>query len=271
MLFEQTEKMFELATSTGPMKNRLVAVFFAFFGGVVGLHKMYLRGWSAGSPRLVFFFLAIFLRWPIVLVILTIIAILEGILLVTQDQETFDKKYNSGEPSPATSRRERHKERKQRRRRRKAPRPAAIFSGAGKFIKSGMKKFRNYDLKGALADFLQAEERDPRSATVHFNLACTYSMLEDPAKGFHHLSLAMTHGFRDEEKIKTHDALAFLRIQPEFPDFVANGYQPVTDQAALSPGDEGNLLDELRRLGELREKGNLSAEEFDERKRNLFG
>lgn len=260
--------MFELATSSVPMKNRFVAVFFAFFGGIVGLHKMYLRGWSAGSGRLVFFFLAIFLRWPIVLVILTIVAILEGVLMASMDQETFDKKYNSGTTEQPTARAE---QRQQRRRQRRVPRPAAIFSGAGKFIKSGMKKFRNYDLKGALADFLQAEERDPRSATVHFNLACTYSMLEDASKGFHHLSLAMTHGFHDEEKISSHDALAFLRIQPQFRAFVANGYQPVSEKQALDAGNEQNLLDELRKLSEEREEGKLTAEEFDFRKRNLFG
>ncbi|MCF8237972.1 MAG: SHOCT domain-containing protein [Saprospiraceae bacterium] len=254
------------------MKNRFVAVFFAFFGGVVGLHKMYLRGWNAGSGRLVFFFLAIFLRWPVVLVILTVIAILEGILMATMDQETFDQKYNSVETAaPRSTRAERHQKRAQRRSTRSAPRPAAIFSGAGKFIKNGMKKFRNYDLKGALADFLQAEERDPRSATVHFNLACTYSMMENAEKGFHHLSLAMTHGFRDEEKIQTHDSLAFLRIQPDFRAFVANGYKPLTEHQALESGGDGNLLEELRKLSEQREQGMLTSEEFDMRKRNLFG
>ena len=254
------------------MKNRFVAVFFAFFGGIVGLHKMYLRGWNAGSGRLVFFFLAIFLRWPLVLGILAVIAILEGILLATMEPETFDKKYNSGESVTTSRRQERAERRSSRRAHRRFPRPAAMFSGAGKFIKSGMKKFRNYDLKGALADFLQAEQRDPRSATIHFNLACTYSMLEDAAKGFHHLSLAFANGFRDEEKVRTHDSLAYLRIQPEFPEFVASGYRPVSDQKSLDSGEAGgNLLEELRRLGELREQGTLSAEEFDERKRNLFG
>lgn len=263
--------MFELASSTIPMKNRFVAVFFAFFGGLVGLHKMYLRGWSAGSGRLVFFFLALFLRWPIVLVILTVVAILEGVLMASMDQETFDRKYNSGIQENRTSRSEQRQQPRERRHQRRAPRPAAIFSGAGKFITSGMKKFRNYDLKGALADFLQAETRDPRSATVHFNLACTYSMLEDAGKGFHHLSLAMMHGFQDEEKISSHDALAFLRIQPEFRAFVANGYQPVSEHQALESGKEQNLLEELRRLSEQREEGKLTAEEFDSRKRNLFG
>lgn len=263
--------MFELATSSVPMKNRFVAVFFAFFGGIVGLHKMYLKGWSAGSGRLVFFFLALFLRWPVVLVILTVVAILEGILMASMDQETFDKKYNSGVPDATSSRSEQRQQRQEHRRHRRAPRPAAIFSGAGKFIKSGIKKFRNYDLKGALADFLQAEQRDPRSATVHFNLACTYSMLEDAAKGFHHLSLAMSNGFHDEEKVTSHDALAYLRIQPEFRAFVANGYQPVSEQQALNEGNEQNLLDQLRQLSEEREEGKLTAEEFDLRKRNLFG
>ena len=53
------------------------------------LYKMYLRGWNAGSGRLVFFFLLSSLRWPMVLGILAVIAILEGILLATMEPETF--------------------------------------------------------------------------------------------------------------------------------------------------------------------------------------
>lgn len=254
------------------MRNRIVAIFFAVFGGVVGMHKIYLNGWRTGRIRLILFILAIILRMPMVIGVLAIVAFAEAIRLATMDPGEFDRRYNTGTETGTDPGQVWQEARRERRRERRAPRPSAIFSGAGKWLKSGTKKFRNYDLKGALADFLQAEKRDPRSSAVQFNLACTYSMLEDAENGFRHLSLAVQNGLADKDRIMTTDSLAFLRIQPGFRDFAANGYRSDEVVKSLGSGQEsGNLLDELRRLGELREKGDLSAEEFHERKRNLFG
>ncbi len=251
------------------MKNRIVAVFFAFFGGVLGLHKMYLRGFSSGSYRMIFFFLAIFLRWPFVILVLFVVALVEGLLLATMHDEAFNTKYNKAKSSwydwsgktkenspPAPS-----KQTKQ---------PAAFFSGASKWLKSGSKKFKEYDMKGALADFLQAVALAPNNPSIHFNLACTYSILEDTTKGFYHLEQAVACGFKEREKIASHDSLAFLRIQPEFPDFVENNYRMVTSKA-LDVGKEDTLLEALRKLNEQRQAGEISELDFKSLKEKLMG
>lgn len=251
------------------MKNRIIAVFFAFFGGVLGLHKMYLRGFSAGSYRMIFFFLAILFRWPFVIMVLFIMAVIEGILLATMPEDKFNEKYNSLKSSWSEwSKQSKTSEtvnpsvpRKQH---------AAFFSGASKWVKSGSKKFKDYDMKGALADFLQAVALAPNNPTVHFNLACTYSILEDASKGFYHLEQAIASGFKEQEKIALHDSLAFLRIQPEFPDFVANGYRMV-EKKALHEGQEDNLLEALRKLNEQRQAGEISEMDFKSLKEKLMG
>jgi TM2 domain-containing membrane protein YozV len=258
--------MFELAAPAQAMKNRYIAVFFAFFGGILGLHRMYLRGFNAGGSRLVFFFLALFLRWPFVLVVLTVVSIIEGMLMATMSPEEFDIKYNKKARSASAPSRT------------SAPatpvsptrrRSAAWFSQAPKWIKSGTRKFRNYDMKGALEDFLEALAADPNNPSAHFNLACTYSILEDAERGFFHLEQAVACGFRESEKILTHDSLAFLRIQPAWPSFAAAGFRMVKP-ASLESGDDGNLLAALKRLQEQRLNGEITEADFQALKEKLL-
>ncbi|HHH50140.1 MAG TPA: SHOCT domain-containing protein [Saprospiraceae bacterium] len=96
--------------------------------------------------------------------------------------------------------------------------------------------------------------------------------MEQPHLSMVHLSKAVEHGFKDFDKIKTHDALAFVRIQDGFEDFVKNGYKLVKDSKTPDENTEetGDLLEQLQKLGELREKGLLTEEEFLEQKKKLL-
>ena len=106
---------------------------------------------------------------------------------------------------------------------------------------------------------------------VHFNLACSYSLLENADKAFFHLDKAVNLGFNDFKRIKEHDALAYLRIQKEFDAFEKNGYQ-FEEKLELPPTpDSPNLLDQLQRLADLREKGLLTEDEFESQKKKLLG
>ena len=51
-------------------------------------------------------------------------------------------------------------------------------------------------------------------ANVCYNLACAYSLNEQPEKSFFHLDQAVANGFNDFQMIKEKDDLAYLRIQP---------------------------------------------------------
>ena len=78
-------------------------------------------------------------------------------------------------------------------------------------------------------------------------------------------------------KIHKHDALAFLRAHEEFEEFVQNHYQmsdtllgPKEDLLSTTPTKDKDALEKIASLGELRDKGFLTDEEFSMQKRRLL-
>ncbi|MEL6863962.1 MAG: NINE protein [Bacteroidota bacterium] len=270
-------------------KNKTVAALLAIFTGWVGVHRFYL-----GQTGLGIFY--IFLMFTGISFILSFI---DFIVFMTMDDDLFDVKYNrhldrdyrrydtdfDRMERPENRRRrynermrEREREREERiaksrnRRNQKAPRPPARKNNP--FKTSGIEKYKDYDYEGAVEDFNKALSIDSKDVAVHFNLACSYSLIEEKDKAFYHLSKAVEYGFLDFEKIKTHDALAYLRIQDEFDTFVQNNYT-LGDASNTGPSNNTvatnvDLLEQLRQLGELREKGLLTEDEFQVQKKRLL-
>jgi len=73
------------------MKNKVVAGLLAIFLGGLGVHKFYLGKTGQGLLYLVFF-------WTF---IPAIIALVEGIIYLTQPEEVFDAQWNGGRASTA--------------------------------------------------------------------------------------------------------------------------------------------------------------------------
>ena len=140
------------------------------------------------------------------------------------------------------------------------------------YKKSGMEKYKEYDYKGAIEDFEKALTINDEDIATHFNIACAYSIMEEKEKAFFHLGKAVELGYSDHEKIKTHDALAYLRIQDEFEGFVQNGYKlnSGSNNQQESIAANSDLLEQLNKLAELREKGLLTQEEFELQKKKLL-
>jgi hypothetical protein len=174
---------------------------------------------------------------------------------------------------PAARRSGRSTIRRQERTTRSSSRKSSRKSKDNPYKKSGMEKYKEYDYNGAIVDFEKSLAVDDSDVATHFNIACAFSIMESKDKSFYHLSKAVELGFRDFEKIKTHDALAYLRIQDEFETFVQNNYQlkigSSADQEKIS--EHGDLLEQLNKLAELREKGLLTEEEFVLQKKKLLG
>jgi tetratricopeptide (TPR) repeat protein len=148
------------------------------------------------------------------------------------------------------------------------------------FKVNGIKKYKEFDLEGAIEDFKKGLEIHPKDISLHFNLACAYSLTEQVDKAYMHIDRAVSLGFNDFEKLKTHDDLAFVRIQDRFEEFQKNGYRleipatiPDTVQTPEIPKEEtihdDVLLAQLKRLAELRDRGLLSEQEFIIEKRKL--
>lgn len=274
------------------MKDKNVAGVMALFLGMFGVHRFYLGQIGLGVLYCVFFPIA----W--------IPGLIDAMIFFSMDQDRFDLKYNwqhfraerrDSEFDRTRRRREREIEkwerrqrqrertartdrrdmRRQRRTESRASRPQPQQQNPYKV--SGIKKYKDYDFDGAIEDFEKALEIDEKDVATHFNLACAYSLNEEADQAFQHLDRAVELGFNDFDKIKQHDALAYVRIQPQYEDFVRQGYRLVQQLREPQPDllnsekSSGDLLEQLKKLGELRERGLLTETEFTAQKKKLLG
>lgn len=285
------------------MKDKNLAAVLAFFGGAVGLHRFYLGQVGLG---ILYFFIP-----PLSL----LLGVIDAISFLSMDQTTFDAKYNKEQYHPTqpaksgrklTDRERRHQQRQQERSRREQMRadqranqrtttsvpprttrttPANTASGQAE-RQAGLRYFKDFEYDRAIIAFERALEKNPRDVASHFNIACSYSCEEEADKSFYHLDRAIALGFADFERIRTHDSLAFLRVQKGYQAFEENGYRlapdlsaeevvlenPIKEEALVElPEINDDLLEQLQRLATLREKGLLTEGEFATQKKRLLG
>ncbi|WP_373551445.1 NINE protein [Haliscomenobacter sp.] len=282
------------------MKNKIVAAFLALFAGMFGVHRFYLQRWWQGVMYMALAFITIMItadgEGPAFLIPM-VLGLVDALLFFVMPTEDFDEKYNKNRLQQ-TQRETYYDEAES------EADPAALMekpqrtakspqgSKAGKkenkkedfFKRIGIEQFRSMDFEGAIESFMKALEDNITSPSVHFNLACCYSMIENTDKALQNLEKAIENGFSDISKIQSHQALAYVRKQPEFESFVANGYRIVKQlpqaqpnfldaqvNAPSSSNDTKDVLDEVLHLGDLREKGLISEEEFVAQKRKLLG
>jgi TM2 domain-containing membrane protein YozV len=277
-------------------RNKTIAAVFAFAGGIIGAHKLYLRDTGGFIFFLILFIMSInILGLPLT----ALLGVFQGMGLLNMSQQEFDSKYNGGYVQRGDTRIEKRRAEQMQRYEsedvqkgyRQAPEP--IKQRSNPFKSSGVAKYKEFDLDGAIEDFNKGLEIDPNDVALNFNIACAFSLTEQKDLAFKHLAKAVSLGFSDFERILTHDDLAFLRIQPEFDTFKQSGFRVYTGgrtaptmkatnqdasatstvQSTSNPSDASsnndNLLAQLGRLAELRDKGILSEAEFALEKRKL--
>ena len=262
-------------------KEKLVAALLAFFGGPLGLHRFYLGQVGLGVLYICFFFVTWF------------VALIDTVVLLAMDEEKFDFKYNRFQTVDTYKERfDEFDDRRAEERRRNSDferqKAREVNLGRKKASKTnphkikGIQKYKDFDFYGAIQDFKKALQVNYQDVAVHFNLACAYSINEEKDSAFFHLDKAVEYGFLDFDKIKSHDALAFLRIQTDYESFTSNGYRlnkvsespinlassPKEDKINIQQSE--NLLDQLKKLGDLRERGLLTDEEFTTQKEKLL-
>jgi TM2 domain-containing membrane protein YozV len=254
------------------MRNKTAAGLFALFLGSIGVHRFYLGQVGLG---ILYFFLLFILISPI-------LALIDAIVFFSMDEETFNRKYNTnqqlvppiyhqrrpGYPPPAA---------RQPARGGRSTKPTAMEL-QNPYKSAGIKKYKDFDLEGAIEDFNKGLEIQPNDISLHFNLACAYSLTEQVDKAYAHLDKAVALGFTDFEKIKSHDDLAYVRIQDRFDEFKEHGFRlhlPAVEtkaapvEAVKETIQDDVLLSQLKRLAELRDRGLLSEQEFIIEKKKL--
>ncbi|MCB0707555.1 MAG: NINE protein [Saprospiraceae bacterium] len=281
------------------MKDKNVAGFLALFFGWMGFHRFYLGQVGLG----IIFFLLSFSGISVVM------GIVDALAFFFMDKDKFNLKYNRKYYDEMRQRRdtdyvrrkrgetdfnrgaraERRAERESSRRERRGfgprqTRRSPSGAKANPYKQSGKDKYKDFDYQGAIEDFKKSLEIQPVDPAVHFNLACAYSLEENVDQSFYHLEQAVATGFKDFKLIKEHDALAFLRIQSSFDAFVENNYKVAVKSEPKEPlkADEvkqeddllsttPDLLDQIKKLGDLRDKGLLTEDEFVDQKKKLLG
>jgi TM2 domain-containing membrane protein YozV len=262
------------------MKDKTTAALLALFLGGFGIHRFYLRQPGLGILYIFLFFFVF---------ISVFIGLIDAIVLLAMDDNEFNRRYNDQEGAQEYDRYRRRETRRDYRRhqrttghsqsRRPPPPPRRRTHvperrRVNPYKQSGIKKYKDFDIQEAIKDFEKGLEIDPKDVALHFNLACAYSLDEAVDKAYHHLDKAVEHGLKDFDRIKSHEDLAFVRIQPRFEEFQANGFRlkstPKIDPPKESLLDDDALLSQLKRLAELRDKGLITEQEFLKEKEKLM-
>lgn len=259
------------------MKDKNAAGILALFLGWLGVHRFYLGQTGLGVLYLIFCWFP--LIW--------LVSFIDAIVLLSMDPQRFDEKFNRRQgmqlrpmsQQPDFERGGQYVNSHTRPVGRQVAPPAAppvAVARQNPFKQTGLEKFRDFDYLGAIADFNKSLEVAPKDVATHFNLACVYSLTESADKAFYHLDKAVALGFGDFQKIKQHHALAFLRIQKSFDSFEENGFRLTPDSKKPAPApnlleSQPDLLDQLKKLANLREQGLLTEQEFVDQKRRLLG
>ncbi|MFK7772567.1 MAG: NINE protein [Saprospiraceae bacterium] len=266
------------------MKKKRTAALLALLFGVFGLHRFYLGERVKGFLHLGLFFMMLVATAeegaPFIF-IPAILGFIDSVLFFVKPTEEFDEKYNAKylrDQPRQQSRRDRLYDSRMERETREPKRRRVNVEPVNSFKESGMRKFDEYDVKGAIIDFRKALNADFKDSKTHFLMACCYSINEEPEKSLFHLDKAVDFGYVDFETIHSSDALAFLRTHLRFEEFVKNSYQiprylPEEQDEKLDIMDDEkatDLLDQIASLGALYEKGVLTPDEFQEQKQRLL-
>ena len=259
------------------MKRKPVAAVLALTLGMWGTHRFYLGQWWRGVMHIGLFAFCFIItveeNVPMIMAPV-ILAIIDGVLLAVMPKEEFDYKYNRTQPWQLQAQKAYQPEYDRPSRRRKEPSLTRDRYPDNPYKRSGIEKFRQFDYQGAANDFLRALELDPNHPSISFNLACCYSLMEDVDEAIYHLDNALQHGFSDLDKIHDHSALAYIRTTPLFDEFVKAGYQmPASINTFAAPAPSApheGLIEQIKKLGELRDQGILTEAEFQEQKSKVI-
>jgi len=262
-------------TTVHGRKRKITAALLALTFGVFGAHRFYLGNRGLGIAYLSVGGVGIFTGVQFMIAGIAIISFIDALLLFVSPKAEFDKKYNSEQVSNSSNNRQAEEDPQ-------ISKQKSLLKAKFERQKEDAKShFKNYEYQEAIDVLDQAIDIKYDDKDAHFLLAKCYSMMEQSKKSLFHLDTAIAFGL-NIKKAKFDYALAHLRVSPEYKSFVENDFrildteviysenttssqQPEKDLLSTSP----DLLVQLQKLKELRQKGFLTEEEYEKQKKRL--
>lgn len=148
--------------------------------------------------------------------------------------------------------------------------------------KQSHKMYEQKDFASAIGILRRMIDLSPKDSQIYFNLACCLSLSENK-EGLEALSKAVEYGYTNIEKVKSYQALAWLRELPEYDGFLKNGFKYTASESTSSaaksePVNTSNdgvindqVIAQLEKLGKLKEQGLITDEEFQQQKKKILG
>lgn len=236
-------------------RNKWIAFLLALAFGYLGLHRFYLRQNGLGILYVALALTGISL----------ILGLIDAIAFLVMSYDRFNKKYNKQWYDKGY----RHPRRFPLRTQNKKKNLESAEENLSELKRQGILHFKAYELEEAKELFRRALDLRPDDIALHFNLACTYALIENKEDAWIHLQSAVELGFDDMEKINTHPALAFLRIQPDWKEKREEWEEK--RKALPDPSQRPRpLFQQLGALSRAREKGILTPKEFEQKKQQLL-
>ncbi len=251
------------------MKKKHVAAILALLLGIFGVHRFYLGQRKKAILYFGSFIMGLLLLaldidadiGPLFFVIPAILGLIDSVLFFVMPKEEFDYKYNDNSFAWGNNAINAYKD----------PILTPISSK-----QKGIQKYQLHDYRAAIQDFHQSLDQAYNDPSVHFHLASCYSILEEKDNAFFHLDKAVDFGL-DIHQISTNQSLTYIRNHPDFDRFAENGYQmtsetlvPSTFPLTTTANTNSDILEKITELGELKNKGFLTEEEFNMQKQRLL-
>jgi hypothetical protein len=104
-----------------------------------------------------------------------------------------------------------------------------------KLKETALKHLADFDLEAALEDLNEAAKMAPKDPELYFYMACAHSIMERAWEGFNCLKKAVALGLNDQDRIRTHDKLAYLRLHPAFEAFRNSGFTRIEKAYLKAP------------------------------------
>ena len=261
--FSDTNKIFE----PGDRKKQKVAALLAITLGLFGVHRFYLGNRKHGITYLSIGGLGIVLGIGIMISAIAILSVVDAVLLFTMPEGEFDKKYN---PLSTSSTKPKEKEDPQVNKQK-----SLLKAKFERHLVMAQNHYQQGNYQGAIEVLDEALEIKYDNMDAHFLLAKCYSMTANGTKALIHADAAIAFDL-DARRLKFDHALAFLRTRPGYKVFEKNGFRILDDPpiakeeikattAAASAMDlttPPDLLEQFKKLKELRERGFLTEEEY---------